>query len=185
MIYDQSSFDLQCDLLYDSPRMSLTVFCEWLANTPGSIALHESIWMYPLVESVHVLALCLFLGLAVVLDLRLLGVTFRCTRVSEMAERLLPWTAVGFALMLTSGALLFYAIPVRTFHNIFFRVKVAMLLLSGLNVLFFHSTVYRTVAAWDLAAVPPIRARVAGGVSLALWAGIVVAGRMIAYSWFD
>jgi hypothetical protein len=163
----------------------LTNFCEWLANTPGSIALHESIWMYPIVESVHVLALCLFLGLAVVLDLRLLGVTFQRTRVSEISERLLPWTTVGFALMVTSGALLFYAIPVRTFHSIFFRVKVAMLLVSGLNVLVFHSTIYRTVAAWDLDAVPPVRARVAGGLSLTLWAGIVVAGRMIAYSWFD
>ena len=141
--------------------------------------------MYPIVESVHVLALCLFLGLAVVLDLRLLGVTFQRARVSEIAERLLPWTTVGFALMVTSGALLFYAIPVRTFHSIFFRVKVAMLLGSGLNVLVFHSTIYRTVAAWDSDAVPPLRARVAGGLSLALWAGIVVAGRMIAYSWFD
>jgi hypothetical protein len=87
--------------------------------------------------------------------------------------------------MLASGALLFYAIPVRTYHSIFFRVKVAMLLLSGLNVLIFHSTIYRSVALWDLNSVPPVRARVAGGLSLALWAGIVVAGRMIAYSWFD
>jgi hypothetical protein len=163
----------------------LGIFCEWLANTRGSIALHESIWVYPIVESVHVLALCLFLGLVVVLDLRLLGLTFGRTRVSEITERLLPWTTVGFALMITSGALLFYAIPVRTYHSIFFRVKVAMLLLSGLNVLIFHSTIYRTVGAWDLDAVPPIRARVAGGLSLVLWAGIVVAGRMIAYSWFD
>jgi hypothetical protein len=87
--------------------------------------------------------------------------------------------------MVASGSLLFYAIPVRTFHNIFFRAKVAMLILAGLNVWVFHSTIYRTVAAWDLDTVPPKRARVAGGLSLALWAGIVVAGRMIAYSWFD
>lgn len=165
--------------------MSLSGFCEWLASTPGSVALHESIWMYPIVESVHVLALCLFLGLAFVLDLRLLGLTFRRNPVSEIAERLLPWTTFGFGLMLASGGLLFYAIPVRTYHSIFFRVKVAMLLLSGLNVLVFHSTIYRSVALWDLNPVPPVRARVAGGLSLALWAGIVVAGRMIAYNWFD
>jgi len=60
-----------------------------------------------------------------------------------------------------------------------------MLLLSGLNVWVFHSTVYRTVAEWDLAPVTPRAARVAGGLSLALWAAIVVAGRMIAYNWFD
>ena len=165
--------------------MSLLGFCEWLANTPWSIALHESTWGYPIVESVHVLTLCLFLGMAVMLDLRLLGVTMRRAPVSEVVGRLLPWAAAGFVLMVISGALLFYAIPVRTFQNIFFRVKVVMLILSGLNVWVFHSTLYRRVAEWDLDPVPPKRARVAAGLSLLLWAGIVVAGRMIAYNWFD
>src|ERR1700730_1213057 len=160
--------------------MSLLHFCEWMADTPGSIALHESAWMYPIVESVHVLALCLFLGLAVMLDLRLLGVTMRNAPVSEFMDRLLPWTAAGFVLMVVSGALLFYAIPVRTYQNIFFRIKVAMLILSGLNVWFFHSGVYARMIEWDLDPVPPRMARVAAGLSLALWAGIVVAGRMIA-----
>jgi uncharacterized protein DUF6644 len=165
--------------------MSLIRFCEWMADTRWSIALHESAWVYPIVESVHVLALCLFLGMAVMLDLRLLGVTMRSAPVSEVVDRLLPWIAAGFILMVISGALLFYAIPVRTFQNIFFRIKVAMLLLSGLNVWVFHSGVYRRMAEWDLDLVPPRAARVAGGLSLALWAGIVVAGRMIAYNWFD
>ena len=156
-----------------------------MADTPWSIALHESAWMYPIVESVHVLALCLFLGLAVMLDLRLLGVTMRSSPVSEFMERLLPWTAAGFVLMVISGALLFYAIPVRTYQNIFFRIKVVMLILSGLNVWVFHSGVYARMAEWDLDPVPPRRARVAAGLSLALWAGIVIAGRMIAYNWFD
>ena len=165
--------------------MSLLGFCEWLANTPWSIALHESTWGYPIVESVHVLTLCLFLGMAVMLDLRLLGVTMRRAPVSEVVGRLLPWTAAGFVLMVISGVLLFYAIPVRTFQNIFFRVKVVMLILSGLNVWVFHSTMYRRVAEWDLNPVPPKGVRVAAGLSLVLWAGIVVAGRMIAYNWFD
>ena len=72
--------------------MSLLSFCQWLENTPGSIALHESLWGYPIVESVHVLTLCLFVGTAVMLDLRLLGMTMRTVPVSEVAERL-PWTA--------------------------------------------------------------------------------------------
>ena len=162
-----------CRLCYSPPRMSLLGFCEWLARTPWSIELHESIWAYPIVESVHVLSLCLFLGLTTMLDLRLLGVTLRSTPLSEVAGRLIPWATAGFVLMVSSGALLFYAIPVRTFQNIFFRVKVAMLILSGLNAWFFHSTVYRRVAEWDLDAVPPKRARVAGGLSLTLWAGTI------------
>jgi hypothetical protein len=87
--------------------------------------------------------------------------------------------------MVISGALLFYAIPVRAFHNIFFRIKIVMLILAGANVWVFHSTVFRRVAEWDLDPVLPKRARMAGAVSLVLWASIVVAGRMIAYNWFD
>jgi hypothetical protein len=117
------------------------------------------------------------------LDLRLLGVTLRSAPVSEVVGRLM--TAAGFVVMVISGALLFYAIPVRTYQNIFFRIKVAMLILSGLNVWLFHSGIYARMADWDLDPVPPRRARVAAGLSLALWAGIVVAGRMIAYNWFD
>jgi len=135
--------------------MSMLRFCEWLADTPWSIALHESTWGYPLVESVHVLTLCLFVGLTVMLDLRLLGVSMRSAPVSETVERLVPWITAGFVVMFISGSLLFYAIPVRTFHNVFFRLKVAMLILSGLNVWIFHSRVYRKVAQWDLDPVPP------------------------------
>jgi hypothetical protein len=165
--------------------LSLLTFCEWLANTPGSIALHESIYVYPVIESIHVLTLCLFLGLAAMLDLRLLGITLRETPVSEVADRLLPWTIAGFVVMVISGAFLFYGIPVRTYQNIFFRIKVVLLVLSGVNAFVFHSTVYRKVAEWNLDTVPPIRARLAGGLSLLFWASIVVAGRMIAYNWFD
>ena len=165
--------------------MSLTHLCEWLATTRGSIALHESLYMYPLVESVHVLTLCLFVGLAAALDLRLLGVTLRDVPVSEVAARLLPWMAAGFVVMVTTGALLFYAIPVRSFHNVFFRVKMIMLVVAGLNAWVFHARVYRRVFEWDLAPIAPSAARVGGALSLILWAAIIVSGRMIAYNWFD
>ena len=165
--------------------MSVSRFCEWLAQTPGSIALHESLYMYPLVESVHVLTLCLFVGLAAVLDLRLLGVTLRRVPVSELAARLLPYMAAGFVVMIATGSLLFYAIPVRSFHNVFFRAKMIMLVLAGLNAWVFHGRVYRRVFDWDLAPIAPSAARIGGTLSLVLWAAIIVSGRMIAYNWFD
>jgi hypothetical protein len=165
--------------------VSILGFCEWLAETPWSVALHESLYMYPLVESTHVLSITLFVGLAVMLDLRLLGLTMRQVPVSEFLARILPWTRVGFAVMVVTGVLLFYAIPVRNYQNIFFRLKVVMLLLAGLNVWIFQARVERRLAEWDRAAVTPAAARVAAVVSLVLWAGIVVSGRMIAYNWFD
>src|SRR5262249_38043630 len=130
--------------------MSLLPFCQWLEKTSGSIALHESLWMYPLVESLHVLTLCLFVGLAAMLDLRLLGVTMRRTPVSEVVSQLLPWMAAGFGVMVVSGVALFYAIPVKTYLNIFFRIKLLMLILGGLNAWVFHRTVNRRVAEWDV-----------------------------------
>jgi Family of unknown function (DUF6644) len=160
-------------------------FCQWLGDTPWSVALHESIWGYPIVESVHVLTLCLFLGLAVMMDLRLLGVTMRKMPVSETIERLVPWTIAGFVIMVISGSLLFFAIPVKTYLNIFFRLKVVFLILAGINTTVFHRITQANIAEWDHDPVPPFRARLAGGVSLALWGCIVVAGRMIAYNWFD
>jgi uncharacterized protein DUF6644 len=158
---------------------------EWLAGTRWSIALHESLYMYPLVESTHVLAITLFVGLAIMLDLRLLGVALKNVPVSEVLDRVLPWIKVGFVVMIVTGFALFYAIPVRNYQNIFFRIKVVLLLMAGLNVWIFHNRVERRVADWDLDPIPPKAARVAAVVSLVLWASIVVAGRMIAYNWFD
>jgi len=159
--------------------------CRWLEATPGSVALHESIWVYPIVESVHVLTLCLFLGMTVMIDLRLLGASFGTTPVSEVYRRLAPWMMAGFAVMVMSGALLFYAAPVKTYLNIFFRLKMVFLLMAGLNVAVFHFITSRTMPQWDVEANLPLRARLAGVVSLALWAAIAVCGRMIAYNWFD
>ncbi len=160
-------------------------FCEWLAETPWSIALHESQYGYTLVESVHVWALCIFLSMAVLLDLRLLGWAFRDVPVSSMIRRILPWSKAGFVVMVISGALLFYGIPVRTYHSIFFRFKLILLVLAGVNAWWFHATVERSIFTWDASPGIPRRARLAGALSLAIWASIVVAGRMIAYNWFD
>ena len=165
--------------------MSLLRFFEWLSTTPGSIALHESLYVYLIVSTVHVVTLSVFVGTAVMLDLRLLGATMRRVPVSEVAARLRPWTAAGCLLMIISGALLFYANPPLRYQNVFFRTKMAMLVVAGVNAWVFHHSVYRRVAEWDRDPVPPRSARVAGGLALVLWAVMITSGRMIAYDWFD
>jgi uncharacterized membrane protein len=87
--------------------VSLLRFCQWLAATPWSIALHESRYMYLIVLTVHVLTLTVFVGTALMLDLRLLGMTMTRVPASEVIARLLPWTTAGFVVMMISGALLF------------------------------------------------------------------------------
>ena len=157
-------------------------FVKWIGDTPWSVALHESLYGYPIVESIHVWALCLFVGMAVVLDLRLTGLSFTSVPVSQIARRILPWTTFGFVLMVLSGILLFYAIPVRSYQNIFFRVKLLLLVVAGLNAWVFHP---RGIQSWDKDPIPPRSARFAGYASLVLWMTIIFCGRMIAYNWFD
>lgn len=161
--------------------MSLIRLLEWMANTPLSVEIRESLWGYPIIETVHVLGLCLFLGFTVMLDLRLLGVAMKRTPASEVCGRLEPWMVGGFCLMIASGALLFFGDPVKFYGSIFMRIKFAMLLLAGVNVLVFKKGTYRRVREWDLHAATPRGAKIAAGVSLTLWACIVAAGRAIAY----
>jgi uncharacterized protein YacL len=165
--------------------MSPLAFFEWLADTSWSVDLHESQYAYPLIESIHVWTMAVFFGSVVMFDLRLLGVALRKVPASEVVDRLLPLTIAAFVIMVISGMLLFYAIPLRSYQSIFFRFKMLLMLLAGLNVWLFHSRVYPKVATWDVEGVPPRRARVAGAVSLVLWIGIIFSGRMIAYNWFD
>ena len=167
--------------------MSLLRLCEWLASTPGSVALHESRYMFLVVLTVHVLTLTVFVGTAVLIDLRFLGVMMTRVPVSEVVARLLPWTAGGFVVMVVSGALLFYASPVLRYENVFFRFKMGALVLALVNAWVFHRTIYRRVADWDLDPMPPRDVRVAGALSLFLWAVVITAGRMMAYQdyWFD
>ena len=167
--------------------MSLLRFCEWLASTPWSSALHESRYLFLVVLTVHVLTLTLFVGTTLMIDLRLLGATMSRVPVSEVIGRLLPWSAAGLLLMVVSGALLFYSAPLVRYDNLFFRFKMVALVLAALNAWIFHVTVFRRVAEWDLDAVPPRTARLAGGLSLVLWAVIITAGRMMAYQdyWFN
>ena len=158
---------------------------EWLGATPGSIALLESFWVWPLLESTHVMALGLFAGTAWMMDLRLVGVSFTAVPISEFRHRMLPWTRAGFAVMAVTGLLLLYSNPVRYYQNIFFRVKVILLIVAAINVWWFHARTYRRVTEWDRDGRPPRPVRMAGAVSLLVWALVVLSGRLIAYNWFD
>ncbi|MDG2282672.1 MAG: hypothetical protein P8L45_06100, partial [Longimicrobiales bacterium] len=88
-------------------------FLEWLGSTHWSVTLVESYYVWPLVESTHVVTLALFVGTAIMMDLRLIGIAFPGVPASSFIDRLLPWTRVGFGVMVASGLLLFYSSPLR------------------------------------------------------------------------
>ncbi|HKV04809.1 MAG TPA: DUF6644 family protein [Candidatus Acidoferrales bacterium] len=162
--------------------MSLASFLQWLHDTQFSITMRESLWAEPFVETIHVLTLTLFLGFAVLLDMRLLGVALRRRRMSEVLAQLNPWLFGGFAIMIVSGTLLFCGDPVAFYTTTFFKLKMIMLVLAGANVLVFNATIGRRVSEWDLVSTTPGGAKIAAVVSLLLWVLIVAAGRGIAYA---
>ena len=147
-----------------------------------SLAMRESNSWFPVLNFIHLLGLLGTAGTIVFWDLRLLGIGLRRAPVSQVGESLLPWTWGAFCIMIVSGSLLVVMEAGRLYFNVFFRLKIAFLILAGLNVLVFHTTVYKSVDAWDVAARAPFRARLAGAISLLLWFGILAMGRAIGYS---
>jgi len=156
-------------------------FCKWLEPTSVGAGIRESLWLFPAIETLHLLGMTALVGTAAVFDLRLLGWMLRRERVSELAGRLLPWTWAGFALQMVTGTLLFTSEAVKVYTNPAFRVKMLLIVLAGVHALIFHWGVYRDVASWDDSGVLPVGAKVAGFVSILLWIGIVAAGRFIGF----
>lgn len=159
---------------------------QWAETTALSVSVRESVWAYPIIESTHVLSLCLFLGLTALMDIRLIGAGLRNVPVDQITSRVLPLIRWGFLVISVSGALLFWATPVTFYGNVFFRAKVVLLLLAGANAWWFHATIHKSVGEWGREGVtPPPRARFAGFASITLWLAVVATGRFIAYNWFN
>ena len=164
--------------------MSLYALCEWLQNTQIGTSIRESIWVFPIIESAHVLGLAISVGLLVWFDLRLVGWTMRHQPISVMHRQLMPWSLVGFSIMFLSGALLFWSNALRAYNSGFFQLKVLFLFLAAVNAIVFELTTKRRIAEWDKAPLPPKRVRLAGMLSLALWIAVITFGRATAYNLF-
>ena len=158
---------------------------QFLDAQAASTSLHESYYLYGWIETAHVLTLTVFLGMLLIIDLRMLGLAFRSVPASVIAARLDRPMMIGFAVMVITGLALFYAIPVRTTQSIWFRLKVVLLLVAGLNAFLFRRAMRNSVSDWDHDSSPPARIRAGAILSLCLWTGVIATGRSIAYDWFD
>ena len=161
--------------------MSLLALIQWLNETPLSVYLRESELAFPLTEAIHLIGVGISVGAIMWVDLRLMGLTMRRERVSDVVGRLEPWAVFGFVVMFVSGILLFLGKP-EDYYNAFpFRLKIAVMLLAGVNLLYFHTSVYPRVGGWDDAPATPRAARIVGFVSATVWAVTIVLGRWTAY----
>ncbi len=146
------------------------------------IALAESLWAFPMIESVHVMALVTVFGTILVMDLRLLGLASTNVAASKMSSDTLKWTWIGFVLAAITGTLLFISKASSYMINPFFMTKMGLLALAGLNMLIFHFVTYKSVNEWDNSSSLPTGAKVAGILSIIFWVIIVFCGRAIGFT---
>ena len=151
----------------------------WLQGTRLAVSIAEE-W-FPLVESLHVLTMAIVAGTIFIVDTRLIGLTSRKLGFSYLSERLLPWVWGAFACSVVTGTLMFASNATGYYGNTAFRLKMLLLLLAGLNMLYFQIVTFRGVSAWDLGR-PPAAARLAGALSIGLWLGVIGLGRWIGFT---
>ena len=163
----------------DVPRI-----IEWMQNSDIGTGIRESIWTFPIVEATHVLALAISVGVLIWFDLRLLGWGMKHTPVSTIHKQIMPYAVFGFIVMTITGIALFWSEPVKCYLSGFFRAKVVFLFLAAINAVIFEFHSKKSIEDWDKYPIPPLKARMAGLVSIISWAAVIIAGRATAYNLF-
>ncbi len=142
----------------------------------------ESTWMFPTLETLHVIALVSVLGTIFVVDLRMLGWTSNKFAVTAVAKDTLPWTWGAFVMAAITGGLLFISKASSYIANPYFLWKMGMMALAGLNMMYFHFMTWRTVEHWDCDASMPVAVKVAAALSIVFWLAVVFFGRAIGFT---
>lgn len=159
----------------------MLALCQSLETSRLGSTIAQSVWLFASIECLHMFGIVTVVGSTSILDLRLMGLWYRNDSVLSMVAGTLRWALYGFALMLVTGGLMFMSEATRCYTNAGFRWKMVLLLLAGVNALFFHISTYRSVERWERGATP-FGAKFAGTCSILLWFGIVAAGRWIAFT---
>jgi len=166
-------------------RVNIAALLAAIESWPVSAALRGEMpgteWLFPIVETLHVMALTVVFGSIAMLDLRLLGIASRNSSVSRLSSEVLPWTWAAWGTAALFGTLMFMAKAGTYAGNLQFRLKFVCMGLAAVNMLIFHLGAFRQVASWD-SGEPPVSAKVAGAASLSLWIGVVFFGRWVGFT---
>ena len=160
---------------------TLTEIAQTLQDSSIGTALSESVYAFPIIEGAHLIGLALSVGLILFVDLRLTGLFLRQIPVSDLLQQLRRWLLAGFVLTLSTGTLLFVSEATKLIFLNVFWIKVTLIILAGLNALWFELKWGRNAGQWDSSALVPGGVRLAGWTSLLLWAGVISCGRLIPY----
>jgi hypothetical protein len=162
--------------------MDIAGFLASLESSKFATGIRDSLYLFPLIESCHVLGLALVFGTIVIVDLRLLGIASIRRPFSRITSDIMKWTWAAFVWTATTGALMFTTNANVYYHNFFFRTKMVLLALAGINMLVFQRTTRRTVHLWDKDAAAPLAGKTAAALSLLLWITIIFMGRWIGFT---
>jgi hypothetical protein len=144
--------------------------------------IRDSLYLFPLIESSHVIGLTMVFGTIAIVDLRLLGIASTQRPFTRIASDVLNWTWAAFALTVTTGLLMFITNAGVYYHNFYFRSKMTLLVLAGINMLIFEFTAARSVHRWDQDTAAPLAGRTVAVLSLVLWISIIFLGRWIGFT---
>ena len=145
-------------------------------------SIRGSLYLFPFLESLHVVGLAMVVGTIAVLDLRMLGIASVRRPVSRIAIDVETWAWMAFVLTAATGALMFTTNATVYYHNTFFRLKMTTLALAGVNVVIFNRTARRSLERWNTDAKAPASGRAAAAISLLLWIAIIFMGRWIGFT---
>ena len=160
----------------------LQAFIAYFEDSGLADNIRENDLLFPLIESIHVLSICLVVGSIFVVDLRLLGLASIRRPVGRVINGVLPLTWSAFAMAVASGSLLFISNATKYLANGYFVAKLFLILAAGLNMAIFHAISARDLPRWENQTAPPLRARLAGGLSILLWVAVVACGRWIGFT---
>ena len=144
--------------------------------------IRENDLLFPLIESVHVLSICLVVGSILAVDLRLLGLASINRPVSRVSNGILPLTWSAFAIAVASGGLLFISNATKYLANGYFVAKILLICAAGLNMAIFHAIGATDMPKWENEKTLPRRVQLAGGLSILLWVSVVTCGRWIGFT---
>lgn len=153
-----------------------------LESTALATRIRESLLLFPMLESFHVIGLTMVFGTIAIIDLRLLGLASTHRPFTRIATDVLKWTWAAFGLTVITGALMFTTNAGVYFHNSYFRSKMLLLLLAGINMLVFEFTAGRSVEQWDKNRSAPLSGKTMAALSIVLWISIIFLGRWIGFT---
>ncbi|HLQ76463.1 MAG TPA: DUF6644 family protein [Terriglobia bacterium] len=162
--------------------MDIPALLKSIESTGIATRIRESSYIFPFIESTHVFGLAMVFGTIAIIDLRLLGIASTQRSFKHMASDLLKWTWAAFALTAVTGALMFSTNADVYYHNFYFRTKMLMLVLAGINMLAFELTAGRTIHRWDKSSSAPLAGRATAFLSLIIWTSIIFLGREIGFT---